>query len=79
VAEVLDRRRRREAEHAELMRAHEASVAAARAAAERDKAAAASSAAPTVSRGKICPTCGERFDGRAEFCGKDGTMLVLLN
>jgi len=33
--------------------------------------------APT--RGKICPTCGDRFDGSAGFCGKDGTALVLLN
>jgi hypothetical protein len=32
-----------------------------------------------ASRGKICPTCGERFEGNAEFCGKDGTQLVLLN
>lgn len=31
------------------------------------------------SRGKICPTCGERFEGGADFCGKDGTQLVLLN
>ena len=31
------------------------------------------------SRGKICPTCGGRFDGAAVFCGKDGTALVLLN
>jgi hypothetical protein len=30
-------------------------------------------------RGKICPTCGDRFDGVARFCGKDGTQLVLLN
>jgi type IV secretory pathway VirB10-like protein len=30
-------------------------------------------------RGKICPTCGDRFDGAADFCGKDGTQLVLLN
>lgn len=36
-------------------------------------------AAPLASRGKICPTCGDRFDGGAEFCGKDGTVLVLLN
>ncbi len=35
--------------------------------------------APTQSRGKICPTCGDRFDGAASFCGKDGTSLVLLN
>lgn len=30
-------------------------------------------------RGKICPTCGGRFEGAATFCGKDGTALVLLN
>ncbi len=31
-------------------------------------------------RGKICPTCGDRFpDGGGEYCGKDGTALVLLN
>lgn len=33
----------------------------------------------SVGRGKICPTCGERFEGGADFCGKDGTQLVLLN
>ena len=32
-----------------------------------------------ASRGKICPTCGGRFEGSADFCGKDGTVLVLLN
>ena len=32
-----------------------------------------------AARGKICPTCGARFDGAATFCGKDGTSLVLLN
>ena len=30
-------------------------------------------------KGKICPTCGGRFDGSATFCGKDGTALVLIN
>jgi hypothetical protein len=30
-------------------------------------------------RGKICPTCGDRFEGNATFCGKDGTALVLVN
>src|SRR5262249_47629409 len=30
-------------------------------------------------KGKICPTCGGRFDGSAIFCGKDGTALVLIN
>ena len=38
-----------------------------------------SGAAPLATRGKICPTCGQRFEGGAEFCGKDGTVLVLLN
>jgi hypothetical protein len=43
-------------------------------------ASVASAAMPPPSkRGKICPTCGERFDGAASFCGKDGTQLVLLN
>jgi hypothetical protein len=30
-------------------------------------------------RGKICPTCGARYPNDASFCGKDSTMLVLLN
>lgn len=30
-------------------------------------------------RGKICPTCGERYPSEAAFCGRDGTQLVLLN
>jgi hypothetical protein len=30
-------------------------------------------------RGKICPTCGERYPTEASFCGRDGTQLVLLN
>ncbi|MFO0676646.1 MAG: zinc ribbon domain-containing protein [Polyangiaceae bacterium] len=38
---------------------------------------AASSASET--RKKICPVCGDRFEGSAEFCGKDGASLVLLN
>lgn len=158
VRQVLDRRRRRESEHAAQMRAHEESLAAARAHADakraRQQARTAPLAAPVkapeamacpschrelppgtqfcphdgsalvaasatakiggicpvcnkgfgpevtvcpddkeellpyagkaarpapVSRGKICPTCGERFDGGADFCGKDGTQLVLLN
>ncbi|MEP7124134.1 MAG: hypothetical protein ABJE95_24620 [Byssovorax sp.] len=32
-----------------------------------------------ASRGKICPTCGERYPSEAVFCGKDATSLVLLN
>jgi hypothetical protein len=37
---------------------------------------AMSGAAP---KRKICPTCGERFDAITDYCGKDGTHLVLLN
>ena len=160
VRAVLERRKRREAEHAAQQRAHEESVAAARAISSSNALAAQASApAPTprraalvcascgremepgtsfcphdgtplvaapshrspsgmgggicpvcntvygdevtlcpthkaklirpralapagvaaVGRGKICPTCGERFEGTADFCGKDGTQLVLLN
>jgi hypothetical protein len=42
-------------------------------------AGAATAPASTPPRGKICPTCGDRFDGAARFCGKDGTQLVLVN
>lgn len=128
--DALDRRQSLEREHAAQQRAHEASLAAARAAEEaRARAApaperptfptlacptcgrtwddgtsfcphdgvplvaraaaaldkpivAGSGAGPAAAppkRGKICPTCGDRFDGSAEFCGKDGTQLVLIN
>jgi hypothetical protein len=30
-------------------------------------------------RGKICPTCGERYAAEAMFCGTDATKLVPLN
>jgi hypothetical protein len=30
-------------------------------------------------RGKICPTCGDRYDTEATFCGRDATKLVPLN
>jgi hypothetical protein len=102
VADVLERRRVREEQHAAQKRAHEESVAAAaaaRAKAARDLAArlaaspapgapvtglagpgggpgAVSAAAP---QRKICPTCGDRFDAMTDYCGKDGTHLVLLN
>lgn len=102
VAEVLERRRIREEQHAAQKRAHEESVAAAaaaRAKAARDLAAklaaspapgapvpglagpgagpgAVSAAAP---QRKICPTCGDRFNALTDYCGKDGTHLVLLN
>lgn len=129
VAEVLERRRLRQEQHAVQKRAHEESLAAAAAARAagsrpptpsegaatvcpkcgRDYKAAmafcptdgaslvpasrAPSGAPypapaaiamsptSKKRGKICPTCGERFDGDTapDYCGKDGTALVLLN
>ncbi|HSO34305.1 MAG TPA: hypothetical protein VLT33_17335 [Labilithrix sp.] len=98
VAEVLERRRAQQEQHALQKRAHEESVAAAAAARARAKADALAHAAkinaaaqtpqaapeggpPSTSpkRGKICPTCGDRFEGGADFCGKDGTQLVLLN
>jgi len=28
---------------------------------------------------KICPTCGKRYPGEAEFCGSDATALVPVN
>jgi hypothetical protein len=37
------------------------------------------SPAKANSRGKICPTCGDRYPADAVFCGKDATTLVLLN
>ncbi len=30
-------------------------------------------------KGKICPTCGERYRAEATYCGKDATQLVPLN
>jgi hypothetical protein len=35
--------------------------------------------APRGPKGKICPTCGERYRAEATFCGKDATQLVPLN
>ncbi|WP_437325831.1 hypothetical protein [Sorangium sp. So ce381] len=41
---------------------------------------AAAPVRPTLrARGKICPTCGDRYPSEAMFCGKDGTQLLLLN
>ena len=34
---------------------------------------------PPQKQAKICPTCGDRFEGQTAFCGKDGTALVVLN
>ncbi len=94
LAEAEERRREKVAKHAAAQRAHEESVdratrAAAAHAAETSATAApevgfpavagAPSFGPPASKGKICPTCGGRFDGAATFCGKDGTALVLLN
>jgi len=100
VAEVLERRRVQQEQHASQRRAHEESLAAAAAAkakanvdaiahaARVNAAVLAPQANPadgapaslSPKRGKICPTCGDRFaDGGAAFCGKDGTQLVLLN
>ncbi len=42
-------------------------------------AAAGAVAQSTAQRGKICPSCGSRFDGACSFCGKDGASLVVLN
>jgi hypothetical protein len=41
-------------------------------------AATKAQAAP-VRKGKICPTCGARYDADSSFCGQDGTTLVLVN
>ncbi len=87
VREVLERKRVREEQHAAQQRAHEESVRAREAAKAKaleaaraaSAAAAAAQAAQPKKRGKICPTCGERSDGSSDFCGKDGTALVLLN
>ena len=48
---------------------------------ESEKFAAQAGATPAKpsKQAKICPTCGDRFEGGASFCGKDGTALVLLN
>jgi hypothetical protein len=41
--------------------------------------AAPSSAQKPPRKGKVCPTCGSRYDAEALFCGADGTSLVPLN
>jgi hypothetical protein len=43
------------------------------------EAPAPAARAPNRPRGKICPTCGERYEGEATYCGKDATKLVLIN
>jgi hypothetical protein len=71
VQQVLDRRRRREVEHAAQMRAHEESVAAARAA-ERAQA----ESEPKVSAGMVCGTCGREQPRGVAFCPHDGARLA---
>lgn len=82
VKEVLDRRRQREAEHARELRAHEQSVATARAAAA---AAAArpktfimprSSTTPAGNAERICTSCGRRQPADTSFCPHDGAPLA---
>lgn len=76
VAEVLERRRVREEQHAAQKRAHEESVAAA----ARAKASAA--AAPRVAAGAaeglatVCPKCGRDYKAAMAFCPSDGSSLV---
>jgi hypothetical protein len=69
VRDVLDRRRQREEEHAQQMRAHEASVVAARDAVEKAKAAASASAE------LVCPSCRRQQPAGVSFCPHDGTKL----
>lgn len=28
---------------------------------------------------KICPLCTNKYEGKASFCGRDGSELVLMN
>lgn len=85
VAEYERQKREQEEQHAAQLRAHRASVAVAQ---QQAYAAAARGlptpgvsgfAVPAVPRGKVCPTCGARFEGTDTFCGKDGSQLVPLN
>ena len=32
-----------------------------------------------VEGGKVCPTCGSRYEETSQFCGRDGTQLVVVN
>jgi hypothetical protein len=45
----------------------------------RPARAAGKQVARANGKGKICPTCGGRYDDESMFCGKDGTQLVPLN
>ena len=86
VAEVLERRRAREEQHAVQKKAHEESVAAAAAARARaaKAALAAANAAAATSEPPpsqqmppmMCPTCGREFQPPTSFCPNDGGTLV---
>jgi hypothetical protein len=43
------------------------------------RAAADASPGTTPNRGRVCPTCGERYGADAEFCGRDATKLFPIN
>ena len=87
VRQVLDRRKQREKEHAEQLRAHEESVRKAESAkaiaVERERARAEARAAergraaagepPTAEH--ICTTCGRTFPATNAFCPHDGAPL----
>lgn len=56
-----------------------AAAPAAAAAAPVAAAAAPVAASGSAERGKICPVCGTRYPAHAQFCGKEGATLVLVN
>lgn len=66
---ALDRRRRREADHAAQMRAHEESVAAARIASEKKLEQRAKAGPP------VCVQCGRSAEPGTKFCPFDGSAL----
>jgi hypothetical protein len=69
VRAVLERRRTRADRHAAQLRAHEESVAAARASAE-------SAESPAPAKDVACPRCGREFPPPTAFCPHDGSALV---
>ena len=81
VEQVLVRRRRREAEHAEQLQAHEESVRAALAAertvdSTRPRSSSTSSTRENSSREKVCTSCGREMPASTAFCPHDGSALV---
>jgi hypothetical protein len=84
VKQVLDRRRKRELEHAAQVRAHEQSVraaAAAEASAKKEAARSVGVSASTtvVSAGAtdvVCSVCGRGLPPHSTFCPHDGTPVV---